>query len=65
MTIERMLELIILTSIVTKRKDDLVYKEFITVCDKTVNSEAIIDRLYELQSEFIQPYVIENIPKGN
>lgn len=65
MTIERMMELWLLKESLKELPEEMLGKDIISTNDgKAINVKKMFDRFTELQSEFVNPYVIDNPPKG-
>lgn len=58
---ERMLELLILRQIIEQIPETCGNIKFF---DKVYDTDKMLDRLIELEKEFLEPYVIESGPKG-
>lgn len=65
MTIERMMELWLLRESLKELPAELLGKDVISTNDgKAIDVKKMFNRFTELQSEFVNPYVIDNPPKG-
>lgn len=65
MTIERMMELWLLRESLKELSGEMLGKDVISTNDgKAIDVKKMFDRFTELQSEFVNPYVIDNPPKG-
>lgn len=65
MTIERMMELWLLRESLKELPQEMLGKDIISTNDgNAIDVKKMFDRFTELQSEFVNPYVIDNPPKG-
>lgn len=65
MTLERMVELWLLTDTLRTIPEELLGKDVLPTEDgRQLNLKKMFERFTELQSEFIEPYVIDNPLKG-
>ena len=59
---EKMLELLILETIVSDYSDDMIYAEYM---DKHYDMQKLGDRYDELGKEFLTPYAIDKTEKSD
>lgn len=65
MILERMMELWLLRESLKEVPTEMLGQDTLTTDNgRALNLKKMFDRFAELQSEFIEPYVIDNPPKG-
>lgn len=65
MILERQIELLILSQLAEGISPASLEKGTVEVDGKLYDLEAMSNRTEELLNEFLQPYVIDNAPKGD